>query len=404
MDTKRQTVSKEGPVVQPPTTRPKRSKKFWALIVAGLVAIAFISSAIAYFLWYNKPNKMLADGIISLANSTGMAGKASINSDDDSKLSSDFNIQYNKEISKGKLDVNFSKDGENYKVNAEFIGKADGTVYFKINDIEKLTGVFTDTLVKKAEEAAVDAEYTDEMREILRTQISTMISPVLELKDKWIVVKKDDFTKLDPTNSSKSSLCLNEIATKLNSKPETFKHVAKAFRKNQFLTVDESVKVDDRNGSKGLRVAVDESKFNKFIADIDGLESAKGIKDCIDQLKSDAQSSNETTDDVEGLSVKNTSKSDFYVNVWVDRFTHRLTDIEYAGKTETTTKFEQEAGIEDITTSTKLQSDIKVTYTDKVSVDLPADSDTVNTDKLAEIIGGLLFLGAGLDDSSDEEI
>lgn len=348
---------KADTVVSPPPATPKKKPKKW--LVAGISAIVVLiigvgAASAAYLMQQNSPNRILAD---SLLNAMAMP-----NQKNDTKVTVkvkgvDVEIAIQAvardTVQSGTAKVSVALPGQSaFDFTAHIYQKDHKTVYVKLDNPEKLA-----TLLPG---------------ETLQNQLITTVTRVIS--DKWL--------RLDTTAGETRNECAHHITQKLRQhNTNEAKAVRKALHEHQFITHDESVKLDDRGSSRGYQVRFDMEAAKQFIGALEKDESAKEIADCAKKVKTDFES---VIKQYKAAQLKEVKKdkaevTDVTAQLWVDPATRRITDA----KLQMVLKGKNEKGQDE---KVGVMVETKVEYGDFDTAAEPAKDATVSIEELMQAV------------------
>ena len=378
-------------VAKPPSAKPKQSKKLVIVGIVSALVVVVTASVMSYAFWYNKPNKMLADGIVGLTKSTGASGNVEM-SGDDQKIRFEFDSANGKDANKADIKLIIEQGSSDLNFKVETIATHEGTAYVKLTDVDKTIDAFVDSAVSSAEDSLRSAGQipTPEMSDQIKTSIRMMLSGVTnKIKNKWIKLTPDD---LSSSGNNESSQCFVQVMKSLSSDKDAVKSLTRIFRKHQFILVDESVKLEDKDGSKGMRVKFDKDAAERFSEAAKDLPLAKDLIECGKNIYSD-QSSNNSSEVASSL-----PKGE--LNVWVDKVSHKITSVGASVDTSDDSKVtDGESTIQTKSRMQKVNIDFMLSYDSSADITLPGDGDIIKASELEDVVKGIFPGMASLDGS-----
>lgn len=299
-----------GPAPAPMPVQPKKSRKKWIIggIVAGAIVLLTGGGALAYNLWYQNPDKVVHDAVISMmqARSATLAGDITIKSDEATIA---LKINSESKDSEGKMDVEAKIDIEDgpQKVSLDVKGAAvmkDDTVYFKLDNLRDIVEEIADM-----SESAEVLEYLD---------------PVIEKIDgQWISVKPSDYEDASKELSEQQECTQNALKT-LNSDDAVRDEVIDLYRDNQMLIIKDSLGSKSINGvgSLGYEVEFDTEAAKGFVRGMKDTEIGKSLTACDDKIDFD-----EMADELDKDSDSADNDTKASLELWASRFGHDMTEI-----------------------------------------------------------------------------
>lgn len=329
------------PSVMP--TAPKKKRFTAAIIAAILIVLIGGGGASAYFLWYQKPEKVVLDATLGLLSASHVQSKTVVTSDSELAPGTGTNIKL-KKISfdtkatssvNGEFDASLtvSLNGRDYTTGGKAMIIDNGDVYFQLNGIKELIQKFI-------------ADFSGS-----GTALSAQAQADLgKLQDKWVKV-----TKSDLGDSGKTYQCFVDTYKKYENDKKVEQEMLDAYKKNPFVSIKNSVASKD--GNLGYNVTFDKDTARKFAKAIDDTTVGKELKKCdTSSSASDAASSVDVPSNADGTT--------FTATVWVSRWTHTLKGIDYNLSTKSPT------GGKDLTFS----GHTDISYDKSVAVSAPSGS------------------------------
>ncbi len=333
------------PLATPPVgpVKPKKKQFMVAAIVAAILVVLIGGGASAYFLWYQKPEKVVLDATLGLLSASHVQSKTVVTSDSELAPGTGTNIKL-KKISfdtkatssvNGEFDASLtvSLNGRDYTTGGKAMIIDNGDVYFQLNGIKELIQKFI-------------ADFSGS-----GTALSAQAQADLgKLQDKWVKV-----TKSDLGDAGKTYQCFVDTYKKYENDKKVEQEMLDAYKKNPFVSIKNSVASKD--GNLGYNVTFDKDTARKFAKAVDDTTVGKELKKCdTSSSVSDAASSVDTPSSADGTT--------FTATVWVSQWTHTLKGIDYNLSTKSPT------GGKDLTFS----GHTDISYDKSVAVSAPSSS------------------------------
>lgn len=309
---------------QPPVNnsqlQPKgRSAKPW--IIRGVIIailLLLIGGGIGAYAWYQSPEKIIMDGVLGLVSADDLSYDGEFTLDAD-KATTAITARGDKTSQALSADVKYtfnSTDGPIGKLSLEAQGKAivakDGTIYFKVNDLDKLADSYFETLVNSY---STD-EYPGYDKKQLRDMLKKIYQPVIDkFNNQWIKVPASSIGQFNESMS-----CYQKNIVELQGDLKKTAELALIYQKNKFIVIEE--KLAKKDGNVGYRVRIDNAKAKEFGDAIGSSEMGKKLKEC----------SKSSLDGSSGQSeADNSSTKDPEIELWFGEWTHELrkVDISY---------------------------------------------------------------------------
>lgn len=397
----------QHPITLPPETPPAKSKKLG--IIVGIIVTVFMlgASVSAYFLWYNKPNKVVADSIMSIfaADSLRLSGKMNWSGSrpqNNSRLQNDAassdiaqqpgNIQLDYQYKDGRSALTATmmmqpSQASRVELKGSMITEDGDTYYVKIDNPQQLADMYIsaqkqafDSLKRQYETAgnAANAEAFEQVYRQLNEQMkSNMQQLVSTVEGKWIIMSRDTVGGSVATVNSGDAVCLASAMRTIKKDNSLARKFAKLFRKHQFITVDPNVNLESRGSSNGYRLVLDKAMLQKFYDTAAADADMKPVISCLGASVKGSQAALR----------KKTSSVDTKVDVWIDSWSHRVSSIEVeSGATPTATPAHKQVRPPRI--------ELDVVYDAVKSIQKPNEKDSIKIEQLKQLSP---FLRAGVD-------
>lgn len=347
-------------------SKPQPTKKKWlGTIIAVILAVLVLGGAAsAYAFWYQNPDKIVNDALTNLMSTKQLQTKTAITSDSDLGLGSAVSVKLKNltldtnfgEKSGSSLDANLTLEvgGRDYSLGAKAIA-TDTAIYFQINNVKDL--------VEKYLKDAAGGSYN---------LSSSAAASLAKLQDKWVKVD------VDANSGNRAYTCTSDVFSEFSGNKAMQKQISDVYKKHPFLKVGD--KVGSKDGSLGYNVTIDKDVARAFTNDAKNTDLAKKLKDCD---KSTTVDSTDTTIDsaTDGIDSGKTE-----VVVWVSRWTHKLTAVDFNVETKNTTNG----------TDMKLNTHTELKYDAPAKVTVPADSESIDqwTNDLRDFMIDMFYGGA----------
>lgn len=311
------------PVTPPqPPVLPKKGKGKLIGIIAGIVGLILIVTAVLlYFLWWQNPNKMAADAVLSLFVAEKGTAKGEMTlSTDNMKLTTHMQGASNGEDS--SVDVALKLTLENapeIALNVKGVTAKDGSLYFKASGLSDALDTAADAIFDMQMSTSGMTVSESEMREAkeqMRAQIYDMYGSMIEkIEDKWLKVSQEDL------ESEEDTKCVADALKNFRDDKEQRAELARIYQRNNFIIVQD--KVEPRNGATGFEIDLknDEvkNKLKGFVTEMKDTNIVKELEKCGSSSMSDLE------DAVE----ESATKADAKLVIWVDSLFHKMTAFKF---------------------------------------------------------------------------
>ncbi len=316
------------------TPPPKGSrKKIYAITITILVVILVaIGGGAAYALWYNNPEKVVADAVGNIIKSPSSVSSAVFVSKTKSgdKLTVNFSTQSNNPKLAGSLDAKINVDTANFKINFGGAGMVteSGDFYFKIDNAKEVVGRLLVTDYGKLYVTSPT----------LRKALENFAA---KIDGKWIKVDTQDVASmLDSSGYKKERQCYKKALTNFYDKKDQQNQVIDAYNKNKFITVNNTNGSENINGvsSKSYDISLNVKKSYDFSDAAKKTDAIKSINKCAmgsTNLESYSrpipQEIKKSQNEIDRAKLK----------LWISKWDHNLTGIDalYNGSDGTSNNF-----------------------------------------------------------------
>lgn len=361
--------------VQPNNFAKKSKKKLFIIIAIVAFVVIAIGSIVGYLSWFQSPEKVLSDAVTNMIKADTASYKLVVPVNPDTLTTQGFDLdvvgnitltfKYNENFSAVAFDttVDVEVDGKDkISLKANVIVDEKKDVYIKFSDINDLVTYLKNILLTSSTGyiSDEDSEKMDELIGVLVEQID----------GQWIKLSDDTLGEYN-SDANKTKTCLEGVAEKYGSDNKVLLEIAKLYEKNKFVLVDE--KLDQKDGSFGYKIEIDEKETEKFGKEIQDLDVFKAIEDCnkisvtpdydeeVDDYNYEDDYDYEYNyDDSDTYSQPKTNtydKENYSFEVWVDAWTHKFTKISITYQDKKSTN-KQKTVIE-VTPDYKTKIDIK---------------------------------------------
>ncbi|MFZ1812625.1 MAG: hypothetical protein WAU02_03885 [Candidatus Saccharimonadales bacterium] len=290
-------LGNEPAPLSPPmaTARPNRlSKKL--LITVGAILVVLIGGGVAGALWWTSPQKAFSDAMPTHELPTSAAVKGSIVATPASgpSVTVDFTSKFNSGKSYTDLGFKVNAGAVNLNLTGAVATSDTKSVFFKVNDVRKTIESFAGSNA-----SAVDQVYGNLINKI---------------DNKWVEVTESDMKEVTKGAGVDIS-CLTNTLQKVTTGRSYISESYDLYQKNAYLSVKETLGSESVNGkdSHHYIVTVDKTKMKEF-------------DKALEASKLGAELKKWTTKDTSTMeSVTNDAASTPKFEIWVDKWSHKLT-------------------------------------------------------------------------------
>lgn len=295
------------PVVNDYAT-PKVANKKKKFIVAGIIAGAILLLGgggvyATYALWYQNPEKVLADAVTNAIKAKTVTYKGTMTADsNDVKVAIEFD---GVEAGLSSRDVNakitLTTQGKEFKLNGSALADKDGNIFFKVGNLK---AVVDQTLGATGMASAFDGL-------------------IAKIDNKWIRISADDLADFSK-EASDAKKCATDVLKKLDTDKATRDEIATIYGKNKFIVIDSSLPARSVAGvdSMGYKLSFNKTVAKSFVDAVNQTQLMKDLQKCDDSFKLDA----------DAITREPSSGTTATFEVSVSRWSHEFTQLK-AGAT-----------------------------------------------------------------------
>jgi len=304
------TISQPAPEAAPvKSSFFKRKKVLAGLIIAIAIVIIGGVSTFAMTSWYQNPDKVLADSIISSFTSRSSIVTGNFDYEGGGVKVKVGITTKQANVASGSIDVSISVDyaGKNYSITTSALNDGNGDLFIKLSNIK-----------------AIIAEAKKALGITNGSAIAISVDKlVTKIDGTWVKISKDDLVRYSES-TSKSKTCVDEQLKKIKNDNKILAQIADIYRNNAFVIIDKNLGLKDGKFSYEVKLSVPVAK--SFVAQIKTTDIYKSMVACdssfaIDEnsIKDDAMDSSSNPNDKATLTV------------WVDYWSHQITKVEAKG-------------------------------------------------------------------------
>ena len=313
----------EQPVFTPPP-KPGKKKKIIGIILGVVGLLIIVSAVLLYFVWWQSPNKMVTDALLSVVtaekmNNTGTLVIEAPSSDvkmtittkgttNNGALSGDATVKL--EVEALDEDVVFDVHG---------VASDDGVLYVKIDKLRETVDTVIDAIIKQQTQQYRDQGMTEsdiaQVEDMAKQQVSSMFSLdtlIPKVDGQWIRIASDDL------EDNEEAQCTADVMKDIQKDKEVTREVMAIYDANRFIQVKD--KVDAKDGAPGFRLTGDRDKAQAFMSEFKKTETAGRLLKCDSAIFDSVDDALKETD--------SSSNADIDFVIWVDRFSHKLKSLQ----------------------------------------------------------------------------
>lgn len=328
-------------------SKASKSSNIILFIGIGVVIAVVIGLLLAYFLWYQKPEKIAADAVVNLIKSKELATidksnshfkngdvEVAVNFDSSSSLKkegywSDNNVKVNfknKEIATPVFGVNIDPGN---KISAFKAGNVQKSIESSIN---VLSDYYENSEYTKNMDAEQKKAAREQYKKTIDEQYNSFKPLIASFDNKWITITADDLIKEREEISDKEK---NQIKCAYNKSLEIKKdkkyldEFSSIYRKHPFIGLEVVKDAKAKNGATPYRPKANQEAFDKFF---DSLNESQYVKDLIEECKIEKIDTNDKDKIVDKTSEAKSDVDNSEVIVYISQFRHRVTAVDTSTK------------------------------------------------------------------------
>lgn len=312
--------------VAPVAVAPKKKKTGLILgIVFGSIALlAIIGAVLFYFLYWQNPQKVVADAFASVVNAEkGLVSGKVESSTGQFKLLMDFKSTNSSKISSGVVDITISPRGEmqktfnkDIKLKADVVADEEGTFYFKIGGVDRVVSMLGDFVMTYVDSLSGGLKMSAAQLSEIRSEVDKAFKPITDrLNDQWLKVSNMD--------DDAAAKCMIKVIKDINSDRSLAKDIENSYRENQFLIVSDR-KVESKDGAVGFDIDLNsreaQDKAESFVRSLEKTKLGKKLAECNGGTVADPLDINTGTSGEDEVNTK--------LIIWADPMTHKMRSVE----------------------------------------------------------------------------
>ena len=308
---------------------PKKSKTklIIAIILGAILVLLFAGSALAYKLWFQNPDKVVADSIANIIKAETVTGNGDVKFDN-KEASIDIKIDHANTREAGHADISTLIKIKKYNLDLDVKGEGtytkEGDIYFKLKDLDttykKVVDAYMQVLIEQYK--SYGTTLTPAQQKSATDTLDKQVGPIIQkLDDQWIKISADDLKDVNK-QAGDTQDCVAKALNMLRDDKQTRDEVVKLYHNNKFIVIKDEL--GSRNGSLGYKIDYDEAASKSFGDGLEQTAFGKQIKACDDTSNNQNNSSQNNNED---------NFKDTNAEVWVDRWSHELTSVSFSGAT-----------------------------------------------------------------------
>lgn len=322
------------PVLGGVPVQPSSKKKWLPLAIVGGALMLLGGSASAYYVGvYQNSDKVLFDAYNNLLSAKHIQMDGITTVDMDSLFG--FKLESIELASKADTSPGMAMDvkvkmvvmSEDITVGGKAMYTSNGDLYFQMNGLRD---------AMKSTESIRGGQAMD-------------YSAFDPIENQWVKITPAYIKEQDEA-SGKQYQCF--VGTLAKHKDKRIDPDMALFKKNQFITKEEDL--GSKDGRIGYKLKLDEVKFKDYLKSLEETGAVKDMKKCTDS----------TEDLLDDSTIPTDRDSKVTVNVWIDRWSHKLEVVEQTSSTSGS----------DFKLSTT--GKYNIAYDDKIAVKAPEGSIT----------------------------
>lgn len=273
----------------------KKRLLLWGLISLAIVLLGLM---LAYIYWYQNPSKMVSDALLNTLNAKSLTYTGTVARTGSTKV--DVGIDGGASADGATVNAKFGFDvrGKKYNFEGNALTNDKSDLYFKVKNIDDLVSNYRSAI--------------PEQSHALFDQI------IAKVDDKWIKVSATDVKNYN-ADLAKAQKCTVEAVKKLQSDSATKAELETAYKDHPFIVIDKNL--GSKGGSTGYTLKTNPNETKGFTEAYKSTGLYSTLKNCDPGFV------------VKGDDMFGGKAASF--NVWIDRWTHRVTTLEIMRGTTT---------------------------------------------------------------------
>lgn len=357
----------------------KRNRILGMTLGAGIALMAIIGLSLGYFLWYQNPDKIVADAMAKmlLASSIKMSGTAEM------KMSGEYAFIEKAEIVIGEeADMKSGKMDVTLKMKIKEIGQIEIGASSVVVGIDEIYVRFSG--VMGVVEKALVGEYGDYLSDDMNETIKEIVGMVDE---RWIKISYSELLEGNDEMLEQIS-CYKGVLDKVVNDRKYQKEIAGKYAENPFVIIREELGMQD--GNYGFEVSANAKaayRFTKSLRDTSLYEEMgkcdESMTDWLDE-DDDEEWLEDMPEDVIEEMPKDT-KVKFVV--WVGALGHDLKTM------EVDVSYESKSYYSDVSDKYKYHQDLRFVFNEPVDASAPSGAVSIKKlmEELSEKINELMY-------------
>lgn len=315
------------PVAQPvftPPPKPGKKKKIIGIILGVVGLLIIVSAVLLYFVWWQSPNKMVTDALLSVVTAEKMNNTGTLVIEapsSDVKMTITTKGTTNNGASSGDATVKLEVEAldEDVVFDVHGVASDDGVLYVKIDKLRETVDTVIDAIIKQQTQQYRDQGMTEsdiaQVEDMAKQQVSSMFSLdtlIPKVDGQWIRIASDDL------EDNEEAQCTADVMKDIQKDKEVTREVMAIYDANRFIQVKD--KVDAKDGAPGFRLTGDRDKAQAFMSEFKKTETAGRLLKCDSTIFDSVDDALKETD--------SSSNADIDFVIWVDRFSHKLKSLQ----------------------------------------------------------------------------
>lgn len=341
------------------TIKPGRRKSKYIIYAAITIIVLLAALAVPYFMWYQNPHKVVADGVMNALSAKTVKADGNFKYSD-STMNLEATVDGESDRVSGLLNVKLAYENKVTKVSvntdAEGVLASNGDLYVKIADSKGIISAITEAAIGSLQQKSQTADASPEAVAGYRALVTQIYQPLSKQVDNnWIKIPANTVNPFN-NQANNTQQCLSEAGRLAQEDSQALKEVIDAYRTHEFLTIDNSL---GSNGSQvGYKVKISQQKASEFAAVFGKSKIGKKITSCVESGKA---LGGKEADNKKPVQLEDTT-----VELWINRWNHEISRI----------KSEANGGAASV--------DVNTDFNTGVKIEPPKESKT-----LQDIIDGL---------------
>jgi len=365
-----------------------RPKKFpWLVVGLGLGSLAIIGIVLGYFLWYQNPEKVLADALAKMivANSMTVSGSIEVVGSGEYATIEKVEVLIDNEMDtvSGKTDVSLKmslKDMKPIVIKASSVVIGVDEIYVRFDGVMDVVNI-------------VMGDFGDTPG--LSSVLEVIEEIAKKIEGRWIKISYSELLG-DNEEFTKQIDCYNGVLEKVSNDKRYQQEIVSLYKKNKFVIIRKELGMQD--GAYGFELSANPKAAMRFAMSLRNTSLYEEMAKCNESLTDLGEESeeymeeylNDLPDDILDELPDGTM---FKLTVWVSALKHELKTLQIDAA------YEQGGYYSEIPDKYEYHQEFKFVLNKPVSILAPADWISMKTlmEEIMELVNEMMYGGGSYD-------